>query len=106
MFSLFSSSASHNREPAQKSIDVQLLSSEELLAVWEQAQLALVMLQERGISSHSPQKYSNLVENELSNRIAINPLLFMQENSEQNFMEEDMEEAFPVNPIFANILTD
>ncbi len=66
MFSIFSFTDSTNL-PAQ-SIDLQLLSDDELLSIWEQTQFAEIMLAERGIPPRNVNNYTKLVETEIQSR--------------------------------------
>lgn len=66
MFSIFSFSDSANL-PAQ-SLDLQLLSDDELLSIWEQTQFAELVLAEKGIPPRNVNSYAKQVETEIQSR--------------------------------------
>lgn len=80
MFSIFSFSDTANL-PAQ-ALDLQLLSDDELLSVWEQTQFAELVLAEKGIPPKNVNSYAKQVEAEIqqramldSNALIINAIL-------------------------------
>lgn len=66
MFSIFS--FSDNVSFTAQSLDLQLLSDDELLSVWEQTQFAELILSEKGIPPKNVNTYTKLVEAEIQNR--------------------------------------
>ncbi len=66
MFSIFSFSESTN-VPTQ-SLDLQLLSDDELLSVWEQTQLAEIMLMDKGIPPKNINGYAQAIITEIQTR--------------------------------------
>lgn len=66
MFSIFSFSDTTNL-PAQ-ALDLQLLSDDELLSVWEQTQFAELVLAEKGIPPKNVNNYAKQVETEIQQR--------------------------------------
>lgn len=66
MFSIFSFSESPSLTP--QTLDLQLLSDDELLSIWEQTQLAEIMLVDKGIPPKNINTYTRSVEAEIQAR--------------------------------------
>lgn len=81
MFSIFSFSDNANL-PAQ-SLDLQLLSDDELLSIWEQTQFAELVLAEKGIPPRNVNSYAKLVETEIQSRAMLDSKTLMR-NAMQN----------------------
>lgn len=81
MFSIFSFSDNAGM-PAQ-ALDLQLLSDDELLSVWEQTQFAELVLADKGIPPKNVNNYAKLVEAEIQQRAMLDSKALMQ-NAMQN----------------------
>ena len=68
--------------PAQ-SLDLQLLSDDELLSIWEQTQFAELVLAEKGIPPRNVNSYAKLVETEIQSRAMLDSKTLMR-NAIQN----------------------
>lgn len=75
MFSIFSFSDTANL-PAQ-SLDLQLLSDDELLSIWEQTQFAELVRAEKGIPPRNVNSYAKLVETEIQSRAMLDSKTLM-----------------------------
>lgn len=81
MFSIFSFSDTSNLPP--QALDLQLLSDDELLSVWEQTQFAELVLAEKGIPPKNVNSYAKQVETEIQQRAMLDSKALML-NAMQN----------------------
>lgn len=81
MFSIFSFSDTSSLPP--QALDLQLLSDDELLSVWEQTQFAELVLAEKGIPPKNVNSYAKQVETEIQQRAMLDSKALML-NAMQN----------------------
>lgn len=81
MFSIFS--FSDNADLPAQNLDLQLLSDDELLSIWEQTQFAELVLADKGIPPRNVNTYAKLVETEIQSR-AMQDSKALMRNAMQN----------------------
>lgn len=77
MFSLFSM-PTYTEKSGPRPIEIQLLSDEEVLKIWDQAQNVLANLEEQGMPLALSIAYSYTIESELQYRAQLNPSLLFE----------------------------
>lgn len=67
-------SAAHpSQEGQQHGVELQLLAADELMSLWEQTQRAIWAMEEKGIESVVPERYSQMVLWEMQRRVSLMP---------------------------------
>ena len=101
MFSFFSLSTPRGNSSGPNAIDLQLLSDEEVLKIWQQSQTIAAMLEEKDMPSHIAQHYTQAIEQELQFRSQLQPNIFFNATCEQEIKEAQIA---PNNTLATNII--
>ena len=110
MFSLFSLSTPHGASSGPRAIDLQLLSDEEVLKVWQQSQMLINMLGEKDVPPHMTTYYTQLIEQELQRRSQTKPNVFynitckLDENGTDALTASNKSKTLANNVLTTNIL--